>query len=98
MRGTEKRSSTQARQAVGEIPATRFTASTISSSDPTTNPVRPCATTSCAEPRLSTITGVPQAIASVMKSPKGSFQVIGARRQRALASSSRFRAASASPT
>src|SRR5215472_14590376 len=43
----------------------------------TTKPVSPSSTISGAEPRLKAITGVPQAIASIMTRPNGSGQSIG---------------------
>jgi MFS family permease len=44
----------------------------------TTNPVTPSSTTSGTAPRSKAITGVPQAIASIMTRPKGSGQSSGA--------------------
>ena len=41
-------------------------------------PVTPCSMTSGTEPRLNAITGVPQAIASIITRPKGSGHAIGA--------------------
>ena len=52
-------------------------ASAIACSSSTTKPVSPSSTISGAEPSGKAITGVPQAIASVITSPNGSGQRIG---------------------
>ena len=47
-------------------------------------PVRPCSTTSGTEPQRQAITGVPQAMASIITRPNGSGQSIGNSRAAAL--------------
>jgi ATP-binding cassette, subfamily B, bacterial len=49
-------------------------------SSSTMNPARPSSTTSGTEPRLNAITGVPQAMASIMTRPNGSGQSMGTKR------------------
>ena len=49
-------------------------------SSSTMNPVSPSSTTSGTEPRLKAMTGVPQAIASIITRPNGSGQSIGTSR------------------
>src|SRR6516164_9298387 len=77
MRRTVKRSSKRRRTfsrdkcpSLSTVPIAPLTSSTM-------KPVMPSSTTSGAEPRLNAITGVPQAIASIMTKPNGSGQSIG---------------------
>ena len=55
----------------------RFTAATAPISSSTMKPDTPSSSTSGTEPRLNAITGVPQAIASIITRPNGSGQSIG---------------------
>ena len=54
------------------------------------NPVRPSSITSGTEPQRQAITGVPQAMASIITSPNGSGQSIGNRSAAALPRKSDF--------
>src|SRR6266705_265067 len=58
-------------------PDRRLTALTALVSSSTMKPVKPSSMISGTEPRLYAITGVPQAIASIMTRPNGSGQSIG---------------------
>ena len=60
-------------------------------------PLRPCSITSGTAPRRVAITGVPQAIDSIMTRPKGSSQSIGKSVARAFWSSSTFSPCVTSP-
>ena len=71
------RSSNTCRQRARFRPPTRPTARTAPSRSSTTNPVTPSCITSGTEPQRQAITGVPQAIASIMTKPNGSGQSIG---------------------
>ena len=62
------------------------------------NPLRPWSTTSGTEPQRQAITGVPQAMASIMTSPNGSGQSIGNRSAAALPRKADFSASPISPT
>ena len=77
MRAASKRSSNARRQARRLRPATRSTACTASSMLSTTKPVTPSSITSGTEPLRQAMTGVPQAMASIMTRPNGSAQSMG---------------------
>ena len=77
MRWAVNRRSNAARQPGREISSSRPTASTASSIVETANPVSPSSRTSGTEPWRKAITGVPQAIASIITSPNGSGQLMG---------------------
>jgi len=97
MRSAEKRSLAARRQASGSIaPAWRI-ACAISRAFSTMNPVRPCSTISGSAPEGSAITGVPQAIASMLTRELVSGTRLGTSRQRAPASRRRLRATPAGP-
>ena len=64
----------------------------------TRKPDTPSSMTSGAEPRRKAITGVPQAIASIITSPNGSGQSIGKSRASAFPSKSPFSRSPISPT
>jgi hypothetical protein len=64
----------------------------------TTTPVFPCSTISITAPRRVEMTGVPQAIASIIISPNGSSQSIGEMSARAPIRSSTLSAWPTSPT
>ena len=98
MRWAVNRRSNAARQPRREISSSRPTASTPSSTVETTNPVSPSSRTSGTEPRRKAITGVPQAIASIITSPNGSGQSMGKSRPRALPRKHCFSASPISPT
>ncbi len=68
------------------------------SSDSTMKPVTPGSTTSGTEPQFHAITGVPQAIDSIMTKPKGSGQQIGNSSALALPRNSDLSASPISPT
>lgn len=75
----------------------RETACTASSSFSKTNPLTPCRITSGTDPLLLAITGVPQAMASIITSPNGSGQSIGNRRAFAPPRKAAFSPSSTSP-
>src|SRR3974377_753098 len=77
MRCTVKRSSKRRRTLSRDKCPSRSTAPIAPPTSSTMKPVMPSSTTSGAEPRLNAITGVPQAIASIMTRPNGSGQSIG---------------------
>ena len=64
----------------------------------TMKPLTPCSTTSGTEPQRQAITGVPQAMASIITRPNGSGQSIGNRSASALPRNSDFSASPISPT
>jgi hypothetical protein len=90
MAWAENRSWTRWRRTRGSSSPARSTAAAISSTEDTTTPVWPSATTSGTEPLPQAITGVPQAMASVMTSPNGSGHWIGNNNAAAPANSSAF--------
>src|SRR5215472_15595768 len=77
MRRTVKRSSKRRRTFSRDKCPSRSTAPIAPPTSSTMKPVMPSSTTSGAEPRLNAITGVPQAIASIITRPNGSGQSIG---------------------
>ncbi len=77
MRRAVKRSSKRFRTAGRERAGKRSTARTAPSTSSTMKPVRPSSITSRTEPWSKAITGTPQAMASIITSPKGSGQPIG---------------------
>src|SRR5262249_32942374 len=80
MRRAVKRSSKRARPRCRDNAESRPTAPTALVSSSTIYPVSPSSMISSTEPRLNAITGVPQAIASIITSPNGSGQSIGTTR------------------
>ena len=72
-----KRCSNLSRIALRERCESRSTAPIAPTSSSTMKPVTPSSTPSGTEPRLNAITGVPQAIASIITRPNGSGQSIG---------------------
>ena len=77
MRSAVKRRSKAARTPARSSAAAAATLATAPSASSTMNPLTPSSITSGTEPRRKAITGVPQAIASIITSPKGSGQSIG---------------------
>ena len=75
----------------------RLTADTASSTLSTTKPVTPWSMTSGTEPQFQAMTGVPQAIASIITRPNGSAQSMGNSSAAALPRNSAFSASPISP-
>src|SRR5215469_3881254 len=92
-----KRRSNAARTRHRSTLGRRAIAASASSSEFTMNPLMPCSTTSGTEPRFQAMTGVPQAIASIITRPKGSGQSMGNSSARAWARNSLLRSSPISP-